>query len=154
MKIICIDDKQDELDKAKDAVEKAGHDFIGILAGQKDLIEWIFQIENSNVDAVITDMFFNAVDARHRHAFNYDNPPPAGLIVVLHSIAHNKPVVVCSSMDCDYKENYHHGAKHGWIWDGYLNTAMDEEHNPVFRLVRQKDWELAVNCIIEEIIKK
>ena len=143
MKVACFDDKQDELLRAKKAVEDRGHECIVVQVGdaipRNKLAERLKVIDE--VDGVLTDLYFFPDCNPYRE---YETEPPAGLLIVIHTIARCKPVIICTDGD-------HHGAMAGWIYDAYLmsgggNTQATSKAG-VFELQDAKNWTEAIRML-------
>lgn len=144
MKVLCIDDSKEELEKAKKAVEERGHECITVCSSNyppnaepwnRTLGKWIDDVMK-DVNGVITGLYLNS-DPRH----HYEPKPPGGLLVVIHAVALNKPVVICA-------EGSHH-KESGWIWDGYLTATpwRSSGRKPFFELEDYKSWKSAVETL-------
>ncbi|OGG48937.1 hypothetical protein A3G63_03400 [Candidatus Kaiserbacteria bacterium RIFCSPLOWO2_12_FULL_52_8] len=156
LRILCIDDKPSELDRARKEVEAAGHKFVGIHAGTKWLSEFLPEIRTA--DAIITDLHFRPYPEAHDEG---DDVLLSGLLVVIHALGLGKPVAVCTEMDTDYGTG-HHGKTYSWIHDAYLE-GDDECIGPTediggerkyLILIGHKDWKRAVWRIIRTEKKK
>jgi len=135
LKILVIDDKKEELEKAKEAVLQAGHEVVAIQPGkypaQRFLGNWIGD-EIAKVDAVITDLYFQSkIQFAETDSGKF---PPAGLLVVIEAILQNKPVVICT-------DGSHH-EETGWIFDGYISGNRWGPQR--FYLRDCKNWERAI----------
>lgn len=137
MKVVCFDDKHDELVRARKAVEDRGHSCIVVQLGDAvprgKLAEKLAVIDE--VDGVLTDLYFFPDCNPFRE---YKTEPPAGLLIVIHTIARCKPVIICTDGD-------HHGAAAGWIYDAYLNSGggrgpQATSKAGVFSLQDAKNW--------------
>ncbi len=165
MKILVIEDKKYELERAREAVEKAGHTCIPLLITGEEKDDFLSQRLSirlmEEVDAVITDLHFPCVGCYSPVAAKYkESPPPAGLLVAIVAISFNKPVVICTRCDDGLG---HHGVNYAWIYDGLLNTAVEgglynswgENWDPPLCIVTtegdKKDWELAVRLVVRRV---
>ena len=119
MKIMVIDDKYQELEKAEKAVKDAGHECIAI---NPELAFLKILEKMSEVDGIITDLMFcpsNIVG-------NYPTEiPPGGLLVIIHAISLSKPVVVCTNC-YESEQDGHHGKTISWIHDSYIGPLLYE----------------------------
>ena len=151
MKILVIDDKAEERENAKAAVEAAGHEavvFEGITDGYFAPKFWKMMEE---VDGVITDLFFNPYynsNGEVNDAYKI-NPPPTGLVVAANAISLGKPVAICTSGN-------HHGSELSFIYDAYVGMmwtgawSVNKEvydRNAAFAWEEDKDWAMAVKLI-------
>ncbi len=131
LKILVIDDNEEERAKAKAAVEAAGHEAI-----VKDSIEGLFKIL-TQADGVLTDLYFSTSG----WAMPNEVLPPAGLLVVIAALQHNKPVVICTSGN-------HHGPELSWIHDDFRMIGyMDSELSCPFGWADDKDWGWAMGSL-------
>src|SRR3989344_5214823 len=149
MRILCIDDSIEEIRRAEAAIKSAGHEPERFCVADQRLHDALDCIAEN--DAVISDLFFNAVWANHpAYVRQKDLLPPAGLLVVIHARALGKPVALCTSMDSgdggrNDREN-HHGWRYGWLDDG-SNGRKTGYHLP---LIGRKDWGAAVDSILKQ----
>ena len=128
MKILVIDDKDEELEKARTAVESKGWEALTFnpTSGSRRN-SWIKLIET--VDAVITDLMWSRN--------NNPTPDPAGLMVVIHALSLGKQVVVCTNSQ---EVGGHHGEAMSFIYDGYLVSTYPGP----FGWEEGKSWDAAV----------
>jgi hypothetical protein len=141
MNILIIDDKPEQIAAAVKAVEAKGWHAYPFNPLQSSKGGWIEMVEGA--DAVLTDLFWVPGSTKAKTA-------PSGLLVVIHALVHNKPVVVCTSA-CDEDENGHHGEAVGWLWDGYRRNSRLTDKS--FGWVETKDWEEACRCLEERLPK-
>ncbi|MDO8495665.1 MAG: hypothetical protein Q7S32_04115 [bacterium] len=139
IKIIVIDDKQEELERAKAAVEAAGHEAIAFsdFSYRGDVPSVWKQM--AEADGVITDLFFDPrcnTNNDVREAYKA-NPPAMGLVVALHAFHLGKPVVICTS-------GYHHGPELSFVYDAYCSAT---EFDIGFGWEEGKDWAKAVKML-------
>ena len=107
MKILVIDDKQEERNNAVAAVEAAGHEALvakSLFEAKQLIIE---------ADGVITDLYFPPRgDNQDYHNDYVKNPPPCGLLIAIAANWIGKQVVICS-------DGAGHGAAMSWIADSF-----------------------------------
>ena len=169
MIIYVIDDKREELARAKDAIARNGHqdgdvDYLtnqvadfneDILRkkrhennhggrAQSELFEAVKEMKMVS-GGIITDMMFHLTTPLN----DDDQAPPSGLLVVMHALAAGVPVVVCTDAS---EVGGHHDQSLHWIFDGYVMPA-DSKDNLPFGWVEDKDWSNAVK-LLEEICSK
>ncbi len=170
MKIYAIDDKLEELENARIAIEVAGHKCMNLEENSKKIMIQSSAIQkfNAGIDkelgntgqlarleliqavewmkncdgGIITDMMFN-LQPQH------DDVPPSGILVVLHALAFGVPVVICTDAE---EVGGHHAKALSWIHDAYIVPAKKCGILP-FGWVETKNWANAVNKL-EEIHKK
>jgi hypothetical protein len=135
--ILIIDDKQTEISKAVEVLKMYGwHPFTfnpQEYGNSGD--EWIKMVPD--IDGILTDLFWVPRCARGKNA-------PSGLLVVIHALIHNKPVVVCTSA-CDEDERWHHhGEAVGWLYDGYIRCIDGVKP---FGWIESKDWNAACKSL-------
>lgn len=115
LRILVIDDKAGERQKAKEAIEAAGHeaDVYSSLPSFKKI---------AKADGVITDLFFdpNVYGAQY---CDQEAMPPTGLIVALHCLNIGKPVAICTDAD-------HHGPEASFIFHAYY--ASEDFHETYY----------------------
>lgn len=136
IKIIVIDDKREELERAKEAIEAAGHEAILF----EDVSDWRNPIwkQMEEADGIITDLYFNPRHSNDQVTAHYERSLPAmGLVVALHALHIGKPVVICTSGD-------HHGTELSFVFDCYVSAA---EYNIGFGWEENKDWAIAVKML-------
>ena len=159
MKIYIVEDKTVEIEKAKEAIKKSGHDigrtlfnnFINKFNALENIHDpnWancatsgMFSIiTNAKKEGggIITDMMF------HLTTKLPDEPvPPSGILVVLQAISAGVPVVVCT--DTSEVGGHHAKALH-WIFDGYIVPARMNGIEIPFGWVENKDWDAAVKLL-------
>ena len=128
-RILVIEDKRTEIEKAILAGKEAGHEVIAINPTYQRTRTWINAMQE--VDGVITDLMFEPINTRNKDI------PPAGLMVVIHAIACGKPVVICTN---DSEVGGHHGETIGWLFDGYITNFQGDQP---FGWEDGKDWKYA-----------
>jgi len=139
MRILVIDDKREEREAAKDAIEAAGHGALiyqdlSYPQGQK---AWETM---PTVDGVITDLYFDPRrGGEEAMALYRQSPPPMGLVVALHALHVGKPVVICTS-------GYHHGPELSFVFDSYISPNMTGR-NIAFGWEENKDWARSVKML-------
>ena len=175
MKIYAIDDKLEELENARIAIESAGHECAFSRDGEEclEIIPCVqptaIQKFNAGVGkelgnvgqlaqleilqavegmcqcggGIITDMMFNLIP-------QMDDVSPSGVLVVLHALAFNVPVVVCTDVQ---EVGGHHAKALGWIHDAYIMPAKRCGVLP-FGWVETKNWDQAVKMLEEIHCKK
>lgn len=136
MKILVIDDRKEELENGKKAVEENGWECITCNPTSE---KWMPLI--NEVDGIVTDMFWN---------YSNHGEKPSGLLVVIQAISLGKPIVVCTKAG-DYYEG-HHGKELAFINDGYISTT-GRVLGP-FGWNDEKDWRRAVNILSHQFKKK
>lgn len=139
IRIIIIDDKSEELERAKVAVEAAGHEAIAFsdFSYYRDTPSVWKQM--AEADGVITDLFFDPCcntnpDVRGAYSVN---PPAMGLVVAIHALHIGKPVVICTS-------GYHHGPELSFVYDAYVSSNM---RDCAIGWQEGKDWSEAVKLL-------
>lgn len=143
IKIIVIDDKREELDRAKAAIEAAGHEAFTFsnFSYRRDVPSVWEQMEGA--DGVITDLFFNPRHSNDEVNAHYDqSPPPMGLVVALHAVHVGKPVVICTCGN-------HHGPELSFVFDCYLSGRSSR----AFGWEENKDWSEAVKRLEERLAR-
>jgi CheY-like chemotaxis protein len=139
MRILVIDDKREEREAAKAAVEAAGHEAI-VFADMSYPQGDKFWETMRTVDGVITDLYFNPNRSNDRVMATYRQTPPAmGLLVALHALHLGKPVVICTSGD-------HHGAELSFVYDAYVGPNLSNR-NIAFGWDEAKDWARSVKML-------
>lgn len=136
IKIIIIDDKCEERERAKAAVEAAGHEAMCFA----DLSDWRnpFWKQMEDADGVITDLHFHPHTGGDEAQEVYEKSiPPMGLLVALHALHLGKPVVICT-------DGYHHGPELSFVFDAYVSSS---EFNIGFGWEENKDWAIAVKML-------
>jgi len=138
MRILVINDKREEREAAKAAVEAAGHEaivFSDMSYPQGDNFWETMQ----TVDGVITDLYFSPCrGGEEAMAFYRQSPPPMGLVVALHALHLGKPVVLCTS-------GYHHGPELSFVFDSYI--SLNGGRNLAFGWDESKNWALSVKML-------
>lgn len=174
MRILLVEDKAEEQEKALSAVLAAGHtldDFQGerfeALKGMSNGVynpklfeRWnrVYRYalngtfgmrppqEEDKVEGIITDLHFHAAPNPK------GSPPAAGLLVVLDAIRAGIPVVVCTNSE---EVGGHHAEALSWIFDGYVSTFKKWwEGGAPFGWVEDKDWAKAVSLLERMVSKK
>lgn len=144
MKILVVDDKEEQQELAVKAVKESGHEAV-VAVCLPDAIRLL-----DDVDGVVTDLHFGIGGANDNVRGQYEScPPPCGLMVVIAAINVGKPAVVCTDGD-------HHGPEISWIFDGYLSQVrrpMYDIHEPCpeylpFGWEDRKEWKRAVESLI------
>lgn len=155
MKILVIDDKREELERAITAVEKHGHTAIPVHVVKEDLHSWI-ESKVDEADCVITDLMFNPT-GYNINSDTYDkSPPPAGLLVVIFALAKGKPAVICTNAQ---EVGGHHAEAISWIFDStrcFFKSSTDaitmkyKRGLPLLPIgwEESKNWEAAVQAVI------
>lgn len=120
MNILIVEDTSAERQKAQAAVIAAGH--TPILA--ENLAEAIARFPEC--EGIITDLHFspypNEGFEKSIREYGYaENPPPAGLLVVITAIGTGKPVVICTD---GHAVGGHHGKTLSWLYDGYMAVCQ------------------------------
>lgn len=131
MKILVIDDKDEQIEAAVAVVEAAGHEAVveTSLAG----IAFAMPL----VDGILSDLEFNPVSESYSRFEDYQaNPPQSGLLVAILALKHGKELVICTSGD-------HHGEKLSWIFDGLFNAE-----GWIFGWNDRKDWQDALEQLL------
>lgn len=119
MKIMVIDDKWEELERAKKAVEETGNECIAINP-EFTFLEILKKMPE--VDGIITDLMF----CPSNPVGNYPTEvPPGGLLVIINAISLSKPVVVCTNC-YESEQDGHHGKTISWIHDSYIGPILYE----------------------------
>jgi hypothetical protein len=136
-KVLVIEDKPAELEKAIAAVESRGWECVAYNPTTgRHYADWMKLVDGC--DGVITDMFWN-------HSNHGEKP--CGLLVVVHSQFLGKPVVVCTNAGEYDKERGHHGAELGFIHDGLVMPLKLNFSRPPFGWEEEKDWSKAVRLL-------
>ena len=136
MKVLIIDDKPVQIERAVAAAKAKGWDVIvsnpSILREHCDInTDWIKMV--SEVDGVMTDLMWN-----HRE----HGEKPMGLLVVIEALMQGKPVVICTNSG-PYSGG-HHGEALSFIYDGYRNRSA-------FGFEEDKDWSRAADDLAERL---
>ena len=154
MKILVIDDKNKELERAVTAVEKHGHIAIPVHAVGENLNSLI-EDKIDEADCVITDLMFNPT-GNNINSNAYDkNPPPAGLLVVIFALAKGKPAVICTNAQ---EVGGHHAEAISWIFDStrcFFKSSIEAipiklKHGmPLLPIgwEENKNWEAAIQAV-------
>jgi hypothetical protein len=141
MNILVIDDKREEREKAKAAVEEAGHKAIVLSDASEQYSENSIWKLIEGVDGVITDLYFNPRCSNSEVERYYDsNPPPMGLVVALQAVHVGKQVVICTCGN-------HHGTELSFVFDAYKPESR------AFGWEERKDWAQAVKLLEERIAR-
>ncbi|MEK7637257.1 MAG: hypothetical protein AAB402_02610 [Patescibacteria group bacterium] len=136
MKIVLIEDKPEEMVRAQRAVAGAisgTHLDIEMESFRMDMVPLEFVFERleamkDTLSGVITDLHFyprvghSGLDLATVRKLQQD-PPPAGLAVVIWCVARGIPVVICT-------DSYHHGADVTWFNDVGLRAAFGDRGAP------------------------
>ncbi len=103
MRILVIDDKTEELERAKLAAEELQDEGLEIETVNtrevNGIIEYVYsRLQSGKYDGVVTDLMFNPVPKSQRSSKFYeeDNTPPAGLLIVICCISLGIPVSICT----------------------------------------------------------
>lgn len=144
MKVLIIDDKAEEREKANQAVTAKGWECV--VCDPTDGTQF-WQNLIAEVDAVITDLMWDFPAGGK----NYEKPQ--GLIAVIHCLFLQKPVVVCTNADAHSRG--HHGEEIAFIYDGYVKLlsmfkGFPEGKKP-FRWEETKNWEKATKLLEKQI---
>jgi hypothetical protein len=160
-RILVIDDKPEEFQKGKEAVDSAARKLRMIAAvlgndlahdGFVDIGQAIEDIRKGKVDAVITDLYFlpEVVGENPDRDFiqeTYgDSQPPAGILIALEAIAKGIPVTICT--DCG-KEGRHTSKEMMWIVDVYWRNTDDK----LFDMSWGKDWGTVAYRLLDKLNK-
>lgn len=169
-KILIVEDRLDEQDRARQVVEMVGFEPI-VASFLTDAVEVML-----SADGVMSDMFFPPYNPLKRFGFKeevaaeelkatfekfgllgdlveserayLDEPPPCGLLIVISAMATGKPVVVCT----DGTTEGHHGVKLSWIFDSFVarstHGGLPPEVFP-FGWNDRKDWADALSKLID-----
>lgn len=156
--ILVVEDTVEEQEKARQAIEAAGHTCTIVSSLRYDeetgLVDAVTDEAMQNADAVITDLHFfpdsyvmrsrkGADDERMKYGLFFDPEkgqlPPCGLLVVIDALVAGKPVVICTAGD-------HHGPAMSWIYDRYLRLL---HRTQAFGWNDRKDWIEAVKQLEE-----
>ena len=133
MRILVIDDKPENLEAAKQAVEAKGWDCVTCnptIRDERGNIPWLSMMATS--DGVITDLMW--AHANH-------GEKPLGLMVVIHALSLGKAVVICTNAR-DHAKG-HHGEAIGFIHDGYTSSVYPGP----FGWVEDKSWTKATELL-------
>jgi hypothetical protein len=144
MKILIIDDDNNELKKAQLSVEAKGWEAIVCNPTTEDNKRWMDLI--SLTDGVITDLLWV-------HRDDDGEKKPMGLLVVIHSLFIGKPVLICTDTQAD---NSHgdFGKAVSFIYEGYVMPIKLAEHGEPFGWEKNKDWQEAVERLSEQMANK
>jgi hypothetical protein len=139
VKVLLIDDKSDELQKAREAAERKGWESVVCDVsvrgpGHCNNCDWIDMVED--VDCVATDLMWD---------HNNRGEKPMGLCVVIHALSRGKPVVICTNRQ-DFA-NGHHGEAIGFIYDGYYTSTRTDP----FGWEEGKDWDRAMEYLAKQM---
>jgi hypothetical protein len=142
MKILIIDDTAEERQKAQEAVEAKGWEAIVYdpRVGPNAVYGAWWPLMDQ-VDGIITDLMWN-----------YGVPPakPMGLLVVIHSLFINKPVVICTNARA---AKGHHGDALSFIYDGYVSAEGLGDAPRPFGWIENKNWNEAADELASRITK-
>lgn len=142
MKVLVIDDKIEELNRAHKACRAMGWEMpircdTNLEAGFKERRKWAEMIDH--VDGVVTDLMW-AENER-------DGEKPMGLLVVVHALFRGKPVVVCTNLG-EYPKSNHNEAIN-FIFAGYLNDFFVPGEK-AFDVVENKDWKKSMELLAKQ----
>lgn len=143
MKILVIDDKDQQLDLAKAAAEAMGWQVVATNPTTHEtgknyaVSHWIKLMED--VDGVVTDLMWPHADRDEQ---------PSGLLAVIHAQFLGKPVVICTNSK-DYPGG-HHGKAIGFINDGYRTSIQSD---CPFGWEEDKNWNRAMALLAERVKK-
>ncbi|MEA3323232.1 MAG: hypothetical protein U9Q12_03335 [Patescibacteria group bacterium] len=162
MEVYVIDDKAEELENARIAIEAAGHECAnGELSaiqmfnagigkehgnrGQLAQVELLTAVERMRDcgGGIITDMMFNLIPQN-------GDVPPSGILVVLHALSRGVPLVVCTDAE---EVGGHHAKALSWIHDAYIMPARRCGVLP-FGWIETKNWKNAVKKLEDIQVKK
>lgn len=164
MRIVLIEDNPAELERAEYACAKIaqanprlGISWVAFCTQEIGLEEIFSRLDDvRDVDGVVTDLHFNPrvgwrpADEEGIKTVRCltENPPPAGLVVVLWCVTRGIPVVICTDAG-------HHGPQGTWINDvwsgeggkpfGYCDSADGDG---------RKSWARAVQELGGRILRK
>ena len=139
MKILIIDDRASELERAAGVAKSKGIEFqlynptLDTWVARQASDSWPEMLEH--VDAIVTDLFW-------KPEFVPGQEVPSGLLVVLQALYRKKLVAICTDASKIDSRRGHHGEKIGFIYEGYLQNAWDVNKDifPFF-WNEEKDWE-------------
>lgn len=153
---MVIDDKYQELEKAKKAVKDSGNEYIAI--NPESNFQTILE-EMQDVDGVITDLMFLPQGSLNEPT----DVPPGGLLVIIHAISLSKPVMVCTNC-YESEQDGHHGKTISWIHDSYIGPILYKLKGKLpFSWLEEglgwqeevkktgKDWSKAVDALLQRI---
>lgn len=139
--ILIVEDKQDEVDHAKDAALAAGYKPI-VAKDYKSAKRLINKFAGKCI-GIITDLHFPSdMDSKHAEYGETDPEQAAGFAVLLHALNLSYPIVICSDMD-------HHFGQ--WKKDVVAQLEQMTQKTIPF-LKDKKNWERAIQEL-EELIK-
>lgn len=139
IRILCLDDQKQELERAERATQKAGHHFVGVLMdGSKTLGE---QLDSWKYDAIVSDLQFNPLQRGHNNYHVVGSEFPGGLLTAIEAHARNVPVILCTAMDGSDEADFHHGKRYAALYDSGLALPH--------LIVARKDWDHAIERIVE-----
>jgi hypothetical protein len=139
MRIAIVDDKMEEIEKGSKAVRDAGHEpVLGHVV--VPLRRVIRELNEQGVEGYITDLMFDSLAGDDDTGDGIIRP--AGLLVVIHALLKELPVVICSDM---MSTGGHHSQEYSWIYDGYLGCPVGVK-KPI--LIEDKNWNHAVTALI------
>ncbi|MEO6078086.1 MAG: hypothetical protein ABIP54_04830 [Candidatus Andersenbacteria bacterium] len=141
MKVLVIDDKPDEREKAAEAVRAKGWECI--ICDPTEDSEFFWQDLIAEADAVITDLMWNFPSGGQQYE------KPQGLLAVIHCLFLQKPVVICTN--ASEHSRGHHGEEIAFIYDGYVKSLSVLKGFPKgkkpFRWEEDKDWAKATELL-------
>lgn len=137
--ILVIDDKEDELQRASEAVQAKGWKPITVSPINDNDANWCHEWIMSRADGVLTDLMWD---------FFGQGEKPQGLLVVIRAMYFGKPVVVCTNAN-DYSGG-HHGEAMGFIRDGFICQVGQD----AFGFVENKNWKEAVEKLEQKFADK
>lgn len=152
MNILIVEDTASEREKAHAAVEAAGHKVAPFNnATWRVFFQERLRIQEGNepwwcrgIDGIITDLMFNPFD---RPLGRYQNdPPPAGLLIVIQAMARGIPVVVCTDANGD-----HHCKEISWIHDTCISGSVHSRAKLPFGWNDEKNWHDAIKQLEERV---
>lgn len=139
-KILVIEDTQAEMKKAVEIGNSLGLEIISINPTVTESTEWMQAVEEA--DGIITDLFWQP------HGTPGNNSP-GGLLVLVHALAKQKSVVICTDINQTDKSRGHHGQLAGWIFDGYVKHVNAHHRLNHFGWEDNKSWESAFNLLLK-----
>jgi hypothetical protein len=148
MKILCIDDRQDELEKANQAVVAAGHEFLGALMDGSETLGAQLKKKLPAADGVISDLHFAPIARGHREYRSADGFP-GGLLAQIEAMAADKPFVFCTAMDSVDPSDYHHGARFAAIHDSECTAVVYRLYDGYSNGCETKNWERALKSVLK-----
>ena len=136
MKVLIVENNPSELIRAGAVVRSKKWNCLVCDTGSIDpenprsRWDWIRMIDE--VDVVVTDLMWDHSDHGEK---------PMGLLVALHALSRNKPVVICT--DAGQRDKGHHGEAISFIYDGYISFLRDADCAIGFE--EDKDWSRAMD---------